>query len=391
MRRTAYVFLALLVLADASLRCPIAAVPATTSHNQAQTSTRAPISGLTTMNSVDAERVGKLFDTSNPTLNAYANPNTKGVTFRTSWADVEPADGTYDFSKLDTVFANAEKNGKWVALILIPGFGTPSWALKGVQTVSMPIRYGAGSLSGTPLPLPVPWDSTYLTRWFAFLQAIGNRYESHASFRMIAAAGPTSVSAEMSLPDSPDDLIQWKNAGYTSQKYEDAWKQTFSAYASTFPNQYFSLALYPGLPIPHKGERTATREKVIGLGMQYPSQFALEEDGLNANKSTTMFGYTTVMANIGQATTGFGMTTSAMLKPQNMGAAGNPPLALRESIDLGMVPNAADQRVNFLQIYEPDVTAQEMQSTLQYGASLFGPSKPPTPTRPHGVHGSTPP
>jgi hypothetical protein len=385
--------LALLVLAATSLLCPIGAVAGATSHSQGQTSaqSRAVLSGLTTMNSVDAERVGKLFDTSNPTLNAYANPNTKGVTFRTSWADVEPADGTYDFSKLDTVFANAEKNGKWVALILIPGFGTPSWALKDVQTVSMPIPYGPGSSSPTPLPLPVPWDSTYLSRWFAFLQAIANRYESHASFRMIAAAGPTSVSSEMSLPSRPDEIVQWKNAGYTSQKYEDAWKQTFSAYASTFPNQYFSLSLYPGLPIPHKGERTATRDAVISLGMKYPSQFTLEEDGLNANKSTTIFGYTAVMAHIGQVATGFGMTTSAMVKPQNMGAAGNPPLALRESIDKGMVPNASGQRVNFLQIYEPDVTAQEMQTTLQYGASLFEPSKPPTPTRPPQVHGSTPP
>jgi hypothetical protein len=32
----------------------------------------------------------------------------------------------FDFSKIDTVFANAEKNGKWVELILIPGFGTPA-------------------------------------------------------------------------------------------------------------------------------------------------------------------------------------------------------------------------------------------------------------------------
>jgi beta-galactosidase GanA len=81
------------------------------------------------VNGIDAHRVGQLFDTSNPVLNAYSNPNTSGVTFRTSWADVESADGKFDFSTIDTVFANAEKNGKWVELILIPGFGTPGWAL----------------------------------------------------------------------------------------------------------------------------------------------------------------------------------------------------------------------------------------------------------------------
>src|SRR5215470_5653009 len=220
MKHRAYFLFALLCCASLLTLFTTSALPATTpnSRGRTPTQTRAVISGLTTMNSVSSSRVGTLFDTSNPTLNAYANSNTKGVTFRTSWADVEPADGTYDFSKLDTVFANAEKYGKWVDLILIPGFGTPSWALKGVQTVSMPISYGPGASSGTPLPLPVPWDSTYLSEWSTFLKAIASRYESHASFRMIAAAGPTSVSAEMSLPDSPDDIVKWTNAGYTSQK-----------------------------------------------------------------------------------------------------------------------------------------------------------------------------
>ncbi len=334
------------------------------------------ISGISTVNPIDADRVGHPFDTSNPTLNAYTNPNTSGVTFRTSWADVEPADGKFDFSKLDNVFASAEKNGKWIDLILIPGFGTPSWALQGVQSVKLAIPYGPGSAAGTLQPLPVPWDSTYLSRWFAFLKVLGQRYAAKTSFRMIAAAGPTSVSAEMSLPNSPDDIAQWKKINYTSQKYIDAWKQTFSAYASTFPHQFFSLALYPGLPIPDKSQRTYTREQVINLGLQYPSQFALEEDGLNADKSTKNFGYSTVMDHIGQVATGFMMSTSAVQRPQNMGASGNPPLALRDSIDRGMAPNEAGQRVNFLEIYEPDVMAQEMQPVLQYGASLFGSTQP---------------
>ena len=56
---------------------------------------------------------------------------------------------------------------------------------------------------------------------------------------------------------------------------------------------------------------------------------------------------------------------------QGMGAPGNPPLALRRSIDKGMQPNNAGQHVNYLEIYEPDVLADEMQPVLRYGASLF--------------------
>ena len=309
----------------------------------------------------------KVFDTSNPTLNAYTNPNTSGVTFGISWADVEPEDGKFDFSKLDTVFANAEKNGKWVDLILIPGFGTPGWAMQGVQSGMFAIQYGTGT--GTVLPLPVPWDQIYLSRWFTFLKVIADRYAGKTSFRMIGAAGPTSVSSEMSLPDSRNDIVQWEKLGYTPQKYINAWKQTFRAYSSTFPHQYFSLALHPALPIPDPRQKAYVREQITSLGLQYPSQFALESDGLNSSRSNETLGL--VKDHSGQVATGFMMSTAATLRSQRMGAEGNPPLALRKSIDKGMEPNSAGQHVNYLEIYEPDVLADEMQPVLRYAASLF--------------------
>jgi len=79
-------------------------------QQRARATTNLPY-GISVVNKIDAHRVGQLFDTGNPTLNAYSNPNTSGITFRTSWADVESEDGKFDFSKIDIVFANAEK--KW--------------------------------------------------------------------------------------------------------------------------------------------------------------------------------------------------------------------------------------------------------------------------------------
>ena len=238
-------------------------------HNQQPASARTnKPHGISVVNSIDPNRVGRLFDTSNPTLNAYSNPNTSGLTFRTSWADVEPEDGKFDFSKIDTVFANAEKNGKWVELVLIPGFGTPGWAMRGAQSGMFAIPYGPGK--GTLLPLPVPWDQTYLSRWFTFLKVISHRYGDKVSFRKIAAAGPTCVSAEMSLPDSPNDIVQWEKFGYTTQKYLNAWRQTFSAYSSIFPRQYFSLALHLALPVPDRRQKAYVRDQIVEPGTAIP-------------------------------------------------------------------------------------------------------------------------
>lgn len=167
-----------------------------------------------------------------------------------------------------------------------------------------PIPYGPGSGTGKLLPVPVPWDPTYLSWWFAFLKAVGDRYAGKVSFLKIAAAGPTSVSAEMSLPDSKSDIVQWQKAGYTSQKYIDAWKQTFSAYSSTFPRQHFSLATYPGLPIPGNRQRDYVRNQVINLRLKYAGQFAVESDDLNGDTSDKDFGYREVGAHSGEVITG---------------------------------------------------------------------------------------
>jgi hypothetical protein len=54
-----------------------------------------------------------------------------------------------------------------------------------------------------------------------------------------------------------------------------------------------------------------------------------------------------------------------------LGAEGDPSLALKKSIAKGMQPNNEGERVNYLEIYEGDVLADEMQSVLRDGASLF--------------------
>ncbi|MGB7620815.1 MAG: hypothetical protein WBN92_00540, partial [Terriglobia bacterium] len=134
---------------------------------------------------------------------------------------------------------------------------------------------------------------------------------------------------------------------------------------------YFSLALHLGLPIPDRRQKAYVREQIVSLGLQYPSQFALQADGLNSGRANETYGDRVVIEHSGQVVTGFMMSTSATLRSQHMGAEGDPPLALRKSIDKGMELNKGGHHVNYLEIYEPDVLADEMQPVLRYGASLF--------------------
>jgi hypothetical protein len=311
-------------------------------------------------------------------LQALNNPYISGVALQINWRDLEPMQGKPDWSRLDDVFSAAESSGKWVQLLIFPGFFSPAWALEGAETDLFPIQYGPGH--GTIARLPMPWDRVYLGRWFAFLKRLSERYASSPAFRMMAAAGPTSVSAEMTLPVNPSDMAKWRSHGYTPRKYLDAWETVFRVYADDFPNQCVSLSA-PNLPILEQDRvvdaaaHMRARQSIIEQASQvFKNRLAIQWSDLHAghaaveapDQTSTVIGYS------GRIITGLQMRSAAGGGGSAvMGAEGNPPLALRKSIDKGMARNDAGLHVNYLEIYQPDVLASEMQPVLQYGASFF--------------------
>ena len=309
-------------------------------------------------------------------LSALNNPNIRGVALQIDWDELDPGQGQPEWSTLDARFSAAESSGKWLELDVFPGFFSPAWALQGVQSEPFAIPYGPHR--GTVKLLPLPWDGTYLGRWYAFLRAVRDRYEKSPAFRMIAVAGPTSVSEEMTLPQNPQDIKKWRTLEYNPSRYIAAWQDAFREYAADFPNQCLALSVGTGLDINDRGkidrsEGARTREVIITQAMAVAGdRFVLQNSDLHAGPGLhepTAF----VMHWIGRSMTGLEMRCPAVLGDcsEALGAAGDAPLALRKSIQLGMEPNAAGQHVNYLEIYEADVIAPQVQPVLRYGSSLW--------------------
>jgi hypothetical protein len=197
---------------------------------------------------------------------------------------------------------------------------------------------------------------------------------------MVAVAGPTSVSEEMTLPNAPPAIQKWLRHGYTPGKYLGAWEQVFHVYADTFPSQCASLA-GPNLPILAGGRfdhtaRVLARRRVIELAQRvFGQRLAIQSNDLHAGRAEVEAPDFTEFINgySGKIITGFEMRGGSRgpMPSKIMGAEGNPPLALRRSVDKGMAPNGAGQHIDYLEIYAGDVLAEDMQPVLQYAASLF--------------------
>jgi hypothetical protein len=327
-------------------------------------------------------------------LQVLDNPAMSGVAVQINWRDIEPVQGKPDWSKLDALFAAAESSRKWVHLIMFPGFFSPAWALEAAQTDLFKIQYGPGK--GDVAKLPMPWDRVYLDRWFAFMRQLSERYGRSPAFRMIAAAGPTSVSVEMTLPNSPPAHKRWLNDGYTPAKYLGAWDEAFRFYAGAFPKQCISLAA-PGLPILGSGKRgreVHVHEKhvVVEQAMRVlGNRLAIQSSDLHAGHAEVEAPDETdfIKGYSGRIVTGFEMRSGSQgdVASKIMGAEGNPRLALRKSIDKGMAPNNAGRHVDYLEIYEADVVPADMQPVLKYGRRCFG-AKGRAKPRPVAKHGA---
>ena len=310
-------------------------------------------------------------------LEPLHNPFISGVALQIRWRDLEPVQGHPDWSKLDQLFSAAESQHKWVQLLIFPGFWSPEWALAGAQTLMLPIQYGPGK--GTLQKLPVPWDHVYLSRWFDFLKLLSARYANSPAFQVAAAAGPTSVSAEFTLPHNGDELQMWRNAGYTPSKYLEAWRTVFQMYASDFPNQYVSLSTGSGINIDDRGKKDAragkpTKEALIDEAISVLGpRFVLQNSNLDGNPEPARGpnNVALVKSYSGRLITGLQLRTSCLRNSGNMGAEGDPPLALKKSIHRGMLLNATGHHINYLEIYEPDVLADVMQPVLRDAASQF--------------------
>ncbi|MFZ1008070.1 MAG: hypothetical protein WAN65_14615 [Candidatus Sulfotelmatobacter sp.] len=310
---------------------------------------------------------------------AIKDPSISGLMIHIGWNEIEKKKGELDWKTLDPLIHAAETEKKWVQLLIFAGFYTPDWVFtemdRGpiVTITNRPFKPQYGPLKhkdkDKALPLPMPWDPTYLRLWSEFLHKVGAKYDKSPSFVMIAAAGPTSVSVEMTLPQSPEDLKEWAIFGYTPDKYAAAWHSVFKACAKSFPHQHIALTVGDALDLDDRrkvvpGEGKRTRQKIVDQAITLlGSRFVLSNADLHVGaKQHEATEY--VMGYTGRVLTGLEMRSA-------LGKGPGAPGELKETINKGMQRNKAGQHISYLGIYEADVLEREMQPVLRYGASLF--------------------
>ena len=161
------------------------------------------------------------------TLDGYAALATvDGLAFRTAWKVLEPQNGVYNWSTLDTAFDTVRARGKQLTLhIGASSMGLPPWLFGlGVAT------YTYTPPGGLPVTEPIPWDATFISRYTQFVTALAAHIQARGDASLLYAVSDGVPVAEMSIVGCQNGAL---NGGilYNRTSYLNAWKATIDAYA----------------------------------------------------------------------------------------------------------------------------------------------------------------
>jgi hypothetical protein len=302
------------------------------------------------------------------------NPDVDGISIRQGWASLEPAEGVFDWTFLDSEVARAAAAGKWVMLrIGTAQEARPAW-------VTAAIRDAGGTFftfldNGVRTTIPVFWDPTLLEKKTAMITALGEHFTNNPAITIVVASFANCCSEDWGVPHTPRDIARWLAAGYTSDKMLDAGRTIIDATMAAFPNQYVTLAVGfngegHGIDLDPTEDYVA-RNAVLNARASWPGRLFVQKNTLStciARPPGTDSQYEMIWDF--QPLVGAQMLYPCVNDPTykvNCGVPIDPAAALRISVNA-----AVPYGIKFIEIYQTDVINLPGAITYAHDA-LVGP------------------
>lgn len=172
------------------------------------------------------------FNQDNGATNA-ANPHIIGTTLMYRWSDLNPSEGTVDFSKIEADLAN------WVGkkvILRVSASGWKGWAPDNASwTPEWVYQKGAKSVKVDDGSIkPVYWDTTFLKEYQTFVTAFGQKYDLDSRILAIEMGIGDGGETKVDTSKFSDRLKKWKSVGYTDSIWLATIKELVQIYKAAF-------------------------------------------------------------------------------------------------------------------------------------------------------------
>jgi hypothetical protein len=304
-----------------------------------------------------------------------SNPNVDGVSVRQDWADLEPSEGNFDFSFLDSEVGRVATAGKKILLRINTQNGKPSWVTDAVNDAGG-VFFTFIDDDGVQNTIPVYWDPTFLAKKKAMIAALGAHFTNNLAIAVVWTSFANARSEDWSVPHTPSEIEAWQKVGYTTDKLLGAGKEIIDTTMMAFPHQYVTLAV-AGDGTLDPDPNYAANAAVATARATWPGRLIVQKNNIAAFNPPAP-GTDTVFEVIwdsrpdvaGQMLWScYNDSTYRM----NNGVADDPATILHKSIGTG-----AGYQMNYLEIYQIDVL--NLPDEIAYAHStLLGTTSLPEP------------
>ncbi len=207
-----------------------------------------------------------------------------GITIRQDWSALQPTEGTFNWTYLDSAVAASASAGKEVLLRINTQANKPAWVTTAVQNAGG--SFFTFTNNGVQTTIPVFWDPTFLAKKTAMIAALGAHFTNNPTVKIVSASFANATNEDWYVPDTRSYVTQWLALGYTSQKMIDAGATIINATMAAFPNQYVSLAVNGdlhwglGYDLDPTGDYVA-RNAVLNARALWPGRLIVQKNDLS--------------------------------------------------------------------------------------------------------------
>jgi hypothetical protein len=212
--------------------------------------------------------------TERPTLATV--PYAEFGTITTTWSDVEPSEGFFDFSAVDEVL-DAHPDIRF-RLRIRTGREAPYWlkqATDGCLTVHPSTENGATGCVARY------WHESFLDHFSVLMEEVARRYEDDGQVVDVANSACSTAYAEpFILGVDAASLELLEGAGLTPENHRDCIVGSTASMMSSFTRTRVSLAGHGAWEFTDGRSWEAERELLNELRADYPGRLVLEDHGL---------------------------------------------------------------------------------------------------------------
>lgn len=303
------------------------------------------------------------------------NPFLTGFMVIDDWSHIEPSEGVFDWSHIDSEIERARTADKVIRMsIHTGGDSVPDWVFENYPDITRIISYDKAT--NEQLWIASFWDPAFIELKNRLYQALGERYNNEPVVFAMSASMIDPHTGDWTFEVETEAQIQsYYDAGFTEETFKNAYKTLIDNAMTAFENKYVVSAA-GHIPSPLSSDKLGAIFEVLDYAYTtYGNQLQIARGSLNANIPDIV----NLPANhpwqsmVRYSPNAIGQFVWSASNDPNYQMNGKVPYDESEinTVFLNTIEKGERYNLHWIEVWIADLVNEDLQAEVEYAATLF--------------------